>query len=171
MPLASVAFADWLPFAVDIHVAVQLPSKPTEIDLAKLMPAAARQHTRLWVLRAPEGVYMIMRLRAGNERISQHDTAGRRNYYAGVMQAVLHDEQGQLITRSYFATPVGTGLEFKYKERHQSTGKQIVKYIRSLVVDSVGYSLNFIPTDAQDSLGIAGNDQRRRCFNSLVATP
>lgn len=171
VPFVSAAFAEWLPFPVDNHVSVQLPSHPTEIDLRKLMPAAAMQHARLWALRAPEGVYMVMRLRIGIGSITQRDTAGRRDYYAGVMQAVLHDEQGQPISRSYFSTPAGAGLELKYKGRHQATGKQVLKYIRSLVVDSVGYSLNFIPTDQQDSLGLAGNEQRRRFFNSLVATP
>jgi hypothetical protein len=114
---------------------------------------------------------MVLRLPTGSGIISQRDTAGRRDYYAGVVQSVLHDEQGQPITRSYFSTPAGAGLELKYKGRHQVTGKQVIKYIRSLVVDSVGYSLNFIPTDQQDSLGIAGNEQRRRFFNSITVKP
>jgi hypothetical protein len=171
LPLVSAAFADWLPFAIDKQVAVQLPSQPTEVDLAKLMPSNNMQHTRMWALRAPEGIYMVLRLPTGSGIISQRDTAGRRDYYAGVVQSVLHDEQGQPITRSYFSTPAGAGLELKYKGRHQVTGKQVIKYIRSLVVDSVGYSLNFIPTDQQDSLGIAGNEQRRRFFNSITVKP
>jgi hypothetical protein len=171
VPFVSAAFAEWVPFTVDKHVAVQLPSQPTEIDLAKLMPSAAMQHARLWALRAPEGVYMLMRLRTGSASISQRDTAGRRDYYAGVIQAVLQDEHGQPLTRSYFATPAGAGAEFQYKGRHQVTGKQVIKYIRTLVIDSVGYSLNFIPTDQQDSLGLAGNAQRRRFFNSLLVKP
>jgi hypothetical protein len=170
-PLISFAFTDWLPFAVDKHVTVQLPRQPTEIDLAKLMPATSMQHGRLWALRAPEGIYMVMRLPTGSGIINKLDTASRRDYYAGIMNAVLHDEQGKAIARSYYATPAGAGLEFKYKGRHQVTGKQVVKYIRSLVVDSVGYSLNFIPTDQQDSLGIAGNEQRRHFFNSIAVKP
>jgi hypothetical protein len=54
-PLVGFVFADWLPFAVDKHVTVQLPSQPTEVDFAKLAPGKNFQHTRLWALRAPEG--------------------------------------------------------------------------------------------------------------------
>jgi hypothetical protein len=87
------------------------------------------------------------------------------------MNAVLHDEQGQPIIHSCFSTPAGAGLEFKYKGRHQATGKQVVKYIRSLVVDSVGYSLNFVTANQQDILGVAGSEQRRRFFNSIAVNP
>jgi hypothetical protein len=40
--------------------------------------------------------------------------------------------------------------------------------MRTLLVDSIGYSLIFQPMDKQDTLGLAGAEQRRRFFNSIT---
>jgi len=170
LPLAAFSLLDWQPFAIDQHVAVQLPAPPTELDVAKLAPTLAAEHTRLWTLRAPEGAYLVTRL-PGAGAIGKLDTAKRNAYYAGMISSILRNEKGQLLSRTPFPTAGGAGLELKYKGVHQLTGKRIIKYVRTLVLDSIGYSLIFIPTDRLDSLGLAGNEQRRRFFNSITVKP
>jgi hypothetical protein len=59
-------------------------------------------------------------------------------------------------------------MEYKYKALHKGTGKRVIKYTRILLADSIAYTLNFVPIDRQDSLGIAGAEQCRRFFNSIT---
>ena len=170
LPLLPIAADTWQPFAVDQRVSLQLPAPPTEADLTKLIPGGKAGHTRLWTLQAPEGLYQVLRIPSKGV-IAKLDTAGRNSYYAGVLSLVLRNEQGRLLARTPFPTAGGGGMEFKYNGVHRGTGKRVVKYSRYLVLDSIGYSLNFIPTDRLDSLGLAGNEQRRHFFNSIVVKP
>ena len=149
---------------------MQLPAAPTEADMSKFVPGSAAGRTRLWKLYAPEGLYQVIRL-SSKDIIAKHDTAARSSYYAGVLSSVLRNEQGRLLARTPFPTAGGEGVEFKYNAMHRGTGKRVIKYLRYLVVDSVSYSLNFIPADRQDSLGLAGNEQRRRFFDSIAVKP
>jgi hypothetical protein len=165
-PLLAFTSVDWQSFTIDKRFAIQLPAPPTEVNLAKIAPAQAAAHARMWALRAPEAIYLLVRLPTG--LIGKSDTASRSSYYAGVLSAVLQDERGQLISRTPFPTAGGAGVEFKYKALSQLAGKPAVKYMRTLLVDSIGYSLIFQPMDKQDTLGLAGAEQRRRFFNSIT---
>lgn len=170
LPVLAFVADTWQPFAIDQHVAVQLPAQPTEADLAKLAPGQNLHHMRMWMARAPEGVCQVMRI-PGTATISQADTAGRRAFYAGTLTSLMRNEKGQLLSVTPFPTPAGAGIEFKYKGVHRGTGKRVIKYGRSLLIDSVTYALNFLPIDNQDSTGMAGNEQRRRFFNSITVSP
>jgi hypothetical protein len=75
LPLLSFTVLDWQPFAVDQHVTVDLPAKPSE---AKAAPGKKVGRTRAWILRASEGVYQIMRLPTGSARANE---AARNSYY------------------------------------------------------------------------------------------
>jgi hypothetical protein len=169
LPLLAFTADTWQSFAIDNRVTVQLPSQPTQVDLAKLTGKSVG-HLRLWALRTPEGIYQIMRMPTGTF-ISRADTASRRSFYQGFLSSVLSDEQGQLLSRMPFATNAGAGMEYKYRGLHQGTGKRVVKHVRSLVTDSVGYTLIFTPTDPKDSLGLASAEQRRHFYNSLTVKP
>lgn len=170
LPLAAFAWNDWVPFAVDQHVRVQVPAAPTEVDLTKVADASAteRQKVRLWTARDAEGVYQIARF--ANMDVPP-DTAGRRAYYLYVIRGVLQREQGQLLARTTFPTAAGDGVEIKYRGLRRSTSTRRVKYSRSLVIGTVGYAFTFVPSDQQDSLGLAGNAPRRRFFDSITAQP
>lgn len=170
LPFLPIAADTWQSFAVDTRVTVQLPAPPTEADMAKLVPGGKAGRTRLWMLQAPEGLYQVLRI-PSKGTIAKQDTAARSSYYAGVLSSVLRNEQGRLLARTPFPTTGGVGMEFKYNGVHRGTGKRVIKYTRYLVLDSIGYSLNFIPADRLDSLGLAGNEQRRRFFNSIVVKP
>lgn len=170
LPLFAFAADTWQPFIVDSRVSVQLPAQPTELDFAKLAPTRKPDHTRMWLVRTSEGTCQVMRL-PNSSTISRSDTARRRAFYAGVLTSVMRNESGQLLLITPFPTPAGAGIEYKYKAIHKGTGKRVIKYTRFLLADSVGYSLNFTPADRQDSLGVAGNEQRRRFFNSITVKP
>ncbi|MEJ7663517.1 MAG: hypothetical protein WKG07_30210 [Hymenobacter sp.] len=124
--LAFPAADTWQSFAIDQHVAVQLPTQPTEMDLAKLAPGQNLNHMRMWVARTPEGIYQVMRMPAATT-ISQTDTAKRRSFYAGMLSSFLRNEKGQLLSLTPFPTPAGAGIEFKYKAIHRGTGKHVIK--------------------------------------------
>ena len=114
LPLLAFTAADtWQPFALDSRVAVELPTPPTELDFAKLAPTMKPDHTRVWIVRSPEGIYQLMRI-PNHGLISRTDTAGRRAFYAGVLSSFMRNEQGQLLLRTPFPTPGGAGVEFKY---------------------------------------------------------
>ena len=103
--------------------------------------------------------------------LGKQDTARRMSFYAGGLSALLRSERGQLVAQTSFSTAGGAGVEYKYKAMDRATGKRIIKFMRCLVVDSIGYSLNFVAADKLDSLGIAGAEQRRRFFNSITVRP
>jgi hypothetical protein len=170
LPLIAATLAEWIPFAVDERVSLQAPTQPTQLDLAKLAPGKDMQHTRVWMVRATEGMYQVLRL-PNKSSISRTDTAGRRAFYAGVFTSVIRNESAQFLSVTPFPTAGGAGMEYKYKGLHKGTGKRVIKYGRVLLVDSISYMLNFIPTDRQDSLGLAGAEQRRRFFNSITVKP
>lgn len=171
LPLLVFTAADtWQPFAIDSHVTVQLPGQPTETDLAKLNTGKNLGHTQMWTLKAADGIYMVMRL-PNKGSIGRADTAGRQAYYAGVLTSVMRNEKAQTLSLTDFPTSVGEGIEYKYKAIHRGTGKRVIKYVRYLVVDSIGYSLAFTPADKLDSTGTAGNVQRRRFFDSITVKP
>jgi hypothetical protein len=170
LPLFAFTADTWQPFAIDSRVSLQLPTHPTELDFAKLAPTRKPDHTRIWLLRAPEGTYQVIRL-PNNSTISSTDTAGRRAFYTGVLTSVMRNESGQLLLITPFPTSAGAGMEYKYKAMHKGTGKHVIKYTRILLADSIAYTLNFVPIDRQDSLGIAGAAQRRRFFDSITVKP
>lgn len=140
------------------------------IDLAKLAPGKNLQHTHVWALRATEGIYQVLRL-PNTHSIPRTDTAGRRSFYAGVLASVIRNESAQLLSVTPFPSAGGAGIEYKYKGLHKGSRKRVIKYGRVLLLDSIGYTLNFVPTDQQDSLGIAGAEPRRRFYNSITVKP
>jgi hypothetical protein len=76
--------------------------------------------------------------------------------------------QGQLLTSTAFPTDAGPRLGYKYKTIRRSTSRHQIKRVRSLVVDSIAYAFNAIPTDQQDSPGLAGVEPGIRPYNSLA---
>jgi hypothetical protein len=165
LPLLSFVSLDWKPFAVDQRATVTLPAKPTE---AKPVSGKKVGRNRAWMLQAPEGVYQIMRMPTGFARA---DAAARDSYYTRLIDFTMHNEQGQLDLITAFPTASGTSLEYKYRVLRPGTRQHVTRIVRTLVVDSVAYSLNFIPADKQDSLGVAGAEQRNRFYNSLIVQP
>jgi hypothetical protein len=165
LPLLSFTALDWQPFAIDQHVTVDLPATPTEAKAARGKKVG---HNRAWMLQAPEGVYQIMRLPTGFARA---DEATRNAYYKKLLTYTLHQERGQLVLLTAFPTDAGPSLEYKYRVVRPGTRRHVTKIGRALVVDSVAYSLQFLPADQRDSLGVAGTEQRTRFYNSLVVRP
>jgi hypothetical protein len=165
LPLLSFTSLDWQLFAVDQRATVNLPAKPTE---AKAVLGKKVGRNRAWMLQAPEGVYQIMRMSTGLVRA---DDAARNSYYERLIAFTMRQEQGQLELITAFPSASGPSLEYKYRVVRPGTHQHLTKIVRTLLVDSVAYSLNFIPADQQDSLGLAGAEQRNRFYNSLVVHP
>ena len=170
LPLLACTALDWQPVAIDQRVTVQLPAQPTEVDFAKLAPNMKPDYTRLWMLRAPEGIYQIMRSPQGMN-IGPQDEASRDAFYRGMLSSLLRNDKGQLVAMTPFPAAGGTAIEYEYKGIHKGTGKRVLKFVRCLVLDSISYTLNFTPTDKLDSLGLAGAEQRKRFYNSLTIKP
>jgi hypothetical protein len=170
--LPLLAFADsntWQSFPVDKRLTVQLPAQATELQM--LPTGQAPAHTQTWVARAPEGLCVVMRVPIAYV-IKQSDMAQRRVFYDQVVKGALAEEnQAHLLTRTSFQTAGGSGIEIKYTAVDARTGHQRVRYMRSLVVDSIGYNLLFRPADLSDSLGLVDYAQRRRFFSSITVRP
>jgi hypothetical protein len=121
----------------------------------------------MWVLRAPEGIYQVMRVPTGM-MITQQDEAARNSFYQGMIDSEMRKDKGQLVALIAFPTSAGTGMGYQYKAKNRATGQRVFKSIRSLVVDSVAYSFNFTPAKP-DTTGLAGTEQRNRFFDSITA--
>jgi hypothetical protein len=170
LPGFAFTFAEWITFKIDNQVALQLPNQPT--DVAAINPALTKHipDFRSFVARDEIGFYLIGRFDMSNKpEVNFEKATDRKDYHDGVLDALLKDEKGTLLSQSSFPVNGGEGHEFKYKGLHQRSRKQVVKYLRSLRVGKVGYTLAFVPVDLQDSTGIAGQEQRARFFNSFVA--
>lgn len=149
-----------------------MPTPPSEANIDKLATAHHYSPTRVWTSRTPEGAYFIIRTAGrASESIGRQNSTQRQALYSIIIQAALQSDQGELLTRTAFPTAGGAGCEVKYKGTHPLTQRRIVKYLRYLVVDSVGYSFQFLPANPYDSLGLAGAEQRRRFFNSITVKP
>ena len=149
---------------------MQLPAQPTEMDLSKLLPAAQLKDSKVYTVKDDQGIYQVIKSATAMNAESIASDATRQLYYDGVISGLLARENGTLLARATFASAGGEGLEIKYESIHKGTGKQAVKYMRSLLVGATGYSFNFIPGDKQDSTGTSGNEQRRKFFNSILVT-
>jgi hypothetical protein len=84
-------------------------------------------HMQLCALRAPEGIYQIMRIASGT-LINRTDTVNRRHFYQGLLSSLLKDEQGQLLGQIPFTTTAGSGMEYNYRGLNQGTGKQVTPF-------------------------------------------
>jgi hypothetical protein len=175
LPIAAFAAADtWQPFAVDNQLAVQLPTAATELSVTQLLPAdQAPAHTRTWVARASQGLCVVMRVpNINSQRIKQGDAAHRQVFYEDAVRGALAVENhAYLLKRTSFQTAGGNGIEIKYTALDARTGRRRVRYMRTLVVDSIGYNLIFRPADLTDSLGLVDYTQCRRFFNSITVRP
>jgi hypothetical protein len=165
LPLLSFTARDWQLFGLDQRVTVELPAKPTE---AKAAPGKKVGRSRAWMLPAPEGVYQLLRMPTG---LGRPDETARTAYYEQLIAYTLRQEHGQLVTLTAIPTDAGPSLEYTYRVVRPGTHRHQLKIVRTLVVDSVAYSLNFVPADQQDSLGLAGAVQRTRFYNSLTVRP
>jgi hypothetical protein len=175
LPLFAATVADvWQSFAVDKILTVQMPAKAAELNMTELLRTGqAPARTRTWVAQASEGLCVVMRIPTANaQRIKQSDAAHRQVFYKDVVRGALAVENHAfLLKRTSFQTAGGDGIEIKYTALNARTGRRRVRYMRSLVVDSIGYNFIFRPANLSDSLGLVDYTQRRRFFNSITVKP
>lgn len=129
---------------MDARVTVQLPGQPSPRDVRQYRTVTHPEHTKAWALYRREGEYFLVRIVRPATHISARDAAGRAAYYAGVARN-LETFQGRVVASSPFATAGGEGREFTYNAVRLATGKPMLKYQRSFVLDSVAYTLSFLP--------------------------
>jgi hypothetical protein len=153
----------WLTRVVDERVVVQVPAELQELAPENLgMPPTARQI--MWGAEDAEGMYLVLRQTPGHIN-------NRERYYEGLVKGVLRSAHGELLARSTFPTRGGNGIELMFKARDPNSGKSVVQYSRSVLVDSCTYSFSFVSRNEQDSTGASGMDSRRRFFESITVTP
>lgn len=168
LPLAAFISVDWQTFSVDDQVSVKLPIQPTEADLSKMLPPDKVKDTRVFVAKDPYGLYQIIKTSANLSVESAALEESRQSFNKGMINGLLRNQQGTLISVTPFATSVGEGIEVKFRGITKATGKQVIKLTRSLLVGNTSYSFNFVPVDQTDSTGSSGNEQRRRFFDSIA---
>ncbi|MBX0289620.1 hypothetical protein K3G63_04175 [Hymenobacter sp. HSC-4F20] len=170
--LTSFIGSGWAPFAVDEQLQVLLPHPAQEMDMAKLTGRSLPNTRVLWTTDSL-ALYQIIQVKLTPEQMATvMGEENRQKYYNGVLKGLLNAQtDGVLLERTWFSTAAGPGMEVKVRARHQSTGKLVVKYSRSLLANGVGYAFNFIPKDLTDTAGVSGAEQRRRFFSSIQLIP
>ncbi|OON66919.1 hypothetical protein [Hymenobacter sp. CRA2] len=171
LPLLAFAIpgASWATFDVDSRLSVELPAGVREVDVTKVnMPLP---NTRLFMAQDTVGLYQVIRIDMSEEQgTALQGEAARQRYYDGVVNGAVNGQQeAVLLARTSFPTAAGEGIELKMRARHKGTGKLVVKYSRSLLLNHTGYAFLFIPLDKSDTAGISGRAERERFFTSIKA--
>jgi hypothetical protein len=165
--------SDWVKFALDDQVAVQVPSYPTGIDLSTTSLANRLVHPLAFSIRDASGEYQIIRvdISADVPKDALLGKTGHQLYYDTAVRGVIKNGQGVLLERSEFTTAAGQGVELKYRIIHQSTRRPVLMYRRFLLLGRLAYTFGFTPPDERDSTGITSEKQRNQFFNSITAKP
>ncbi|MFD2719704.1 hypothetical protein ACFST9_13330 [Hymenobacter monticola] len=179
LSLAAFARADWVTFALDERVSVQLPVQPTELAVAKtLSPEQAKtlspeqvKNNHVYLTTDAYGTYQVVQSATGFSAEQAALAATRAAFYQRMLQGVLRHEHGTLLAQSPFPTAGGEGVEFAYRHVSRGSGKPVLAVARHLLVGTTSYGFTFTPRDQQDSTGTSGNAQRRRFFDSIVVKP
>ena len=168
LPLLAFTQDGWVTQTIDTQLQVLLPSAAQEVDLAKLQPGL--KDTRVWIASDAHALYQVIRVQMPPVALADVEgTENRGKYYGGVISGILSAQSdGVLLEQNSFSTAGGEGVEFRFRARHQSTKKLVVKYSRALLIGTTGYSFNFIPRNLTDTAGVSGQEQRRRFFSSIT---
>lgn len=178
LPLLAFAPDVWQPLKVDKALAIQLPATAEEINFyswlspAELRKLPSSRRIRMWVARTPQSMCAVMRIpNPDKQRVSKQDTPQRRAFYERVERNSVAEAHGQLLTHTTFSVAGLTGIAFTYSAPNANSGQQDLFYTRSLVLDSICYSLIFRPASPSAAVGHASTDQRVRFFNSITVKP
>lgn len=179
LSLAAFTLADWVTFALNEQVSVQLPAQPTELELSKtLSPEQAKtlspeqvQNNHVYVTKDAYGAYQVVQSATSLSAEKTALAATRAAFYQRILQGVLKHEHGTLVAQSPFPTAGGEGLEITYRHLRRGTGKPVLTVARHLLVGTTSYGFYFVSLDQQDSTGTSGNAQRRRFFESIEVKP
>ena len=166
----------WTKF-VDGRVSVLFPFPPLErtaqqVGLSPQRPGAVPNDRKTgFFVQDTHGAYVLVVNSTAAAHINPEDPVARRAYYDAVCRNTAKREGGTVLDRSFFSTPAGEGTEFSYTGLRVGSRRLVVKYVREVLVGPIGYSLTFLPLDRTDSTGQAGQEQRRRFFDSLTVIP
>jgi len=170
---ATFRIAEWGSYVVDEQLTVQLPVAPQLLTPAVQRIAGPQpiHYPHLWVAQDAAGTYQVASRPVPDPEADYTTTAARRVYYDEVIDELLEQQGAILLSQTKFSTAGGDGLEVKYTAPRPGSSRQAVQYLRTLVVAKTGYLLSFASTDAQDSTGTSGSEQRQRFFRAIVVKP
>jgi hypothetical protein len=157
-------------FALDTQVTVELPNQPRLIDAHKYRQLKHPERIKLWVLGTLGGAYQLIRAVNPALHIANRDTLGQEAYYRRKVKELIK-RNALIIASRPFSVGGIRGRDIIYKSH--ATPQPKVIYSRSFVLDSVGYTLNFIPTFQEETSLLSSLEakQRRRFFNSITVKP
>jgi hypothetical protein len=118
----------------------------------------------MWRLFDDTGTYQLTRIVNTGLHFTAHDTLGRAAYYAKYVTA-LKEEKAYGISALPFIVGGVEGKEFSYNSEEGPS------YMRCLVLDSVQYSIVFVPNERLGALDFLTTAQRRRFFDSITVKP
>ncbi|MBJ6146403.1 hypothetical protein [Hymenobacter sp. BT559] len=164
LPLLAFRLLDWQFFTLDKHLTVELPTPPTELDLAKQGLAGAMQAgTRLLMARTTGALYQLMSTPSADV-----NPAERTKFYDGIVAGLVTNQGHTLVQRSTFATPAGDGIDITFRTVPRDASPAKVLYNRCVLVNRTSYILGFMPLSADTTDETA---LRRRYFNSMIIKP
>ena len=169
LPLTAFTLPDWPTFPVDSYVRVQLPVRPTELNLVELgladkLPAGAH----VFVARAAPDVYQVIGPMAVPAEMDLADPKARSLFYDGVVDGLVTNQGNTLLRRASFPTPAGEGVAVTYHAPPTAAGPPaLVTYSRCFITHRNAYVLTYFTTSGTPADSLA----RRRFFSSLALTP
>ena len=167
LSLSACRLPHWQTFALDTQVTVKLPGQPRAVDMHRYQKLKLPERTKAWVLGTLGGAYHLIRVVNPAMRISKRDTLEQEAYCSRTIKGLV--KRNALIINSRACSVGGVrGRDIIYKSH--ATAQPKVIYSRSFVIDSVGYTLSFIPTFQEETsiLSSLETKQRRLFFNSIT---
>ena len=171
------ALSEWITCQVDSQFSVLVPVQANEVDIMKMIDRQgiklSEEQTKMYgsmkMFSATDEVanYMVNRFSTG--AIVNIDAPGERtDLYNGLVNSLLQNEHGTLLQRSTFTVNGSEGIQMTYRGLHKGTGKMIIKYSRTIVLGSYGYTLTSYSVNRSDTTGVTSEEQRTKFFNSIV---
>ncbi|MGI4870892.1 MAG: hypothetical protein ACRYFX_06910 [Janthinobacterium lividum] len=177
---AALALSEWVTCQVDSQFSVQVPVQATEADIMKMLDSQGikpseeqlKMYSSMKAFAATDEVANYMVNRFATSAKGDINAPGKRTALCDeVISTILQNEHGTLLQRSTFTVNGSEGIQVAYKGLHKGTGKMIIKYNRTIVLGSYGYTLTSYSVSRNDTTGITSQEQRKRFFNSIVYKP
>ncbi|MBO0357247.1 hypothetical protein J0X19_04770 [Hymenobacter sp. BT186] len=153
-----------LRFNVDERFSVELPNHPTSISRDTVEADGFEQHLKIFSSSDEYGLYRISRDDLNHESDNYLTPQGRKEWYSVSPMVEGAVFRAKFIKRENFIIDGIEGVDRVYELPASRQNEHTIKYVRSLLVDKVGYELWFIPKDGLKDPCI---NQKKRFFNSI----
>ena len=186
LPAIALGLTDWGTTKIDARVSVQAPAQLVDVDIKKAAaissaPDATKREaieksktTKYFLAKSTGYIYGLLRVDGGAYGMPESVAANPKeleNFYDGYIKILAREDRGEVISSKQFTISGMAGRDSKHTGVHVVSGKKVIKYNRTLLVGNVCYTMQFTSLDPLDSVGVSGQVERTRFYNSIVIRP